>query len=236
MTWTPPSSATDACSGSSLFGQPNRLPGSTFQPGAVTVQYTATDNLGNTGVCSFAVNVIVNETVAPIINCSALQTVTVPSTNCTNGTLTASLFTQQPTFSDNCAMHPTQPIRIVTVLPVTLAVGTTSITWEAKDAAGNVAQCQQSVIIKETTPPSMICLPYPVQVDIPGNLFISSTSSLFHPFVPVVADNCGITPSATNPMKMDELAQYNIGVSHLMWKATDNAGQPKPAYKKSRLP
>jgi hypothetical protein len=53
-TWTPPA-ANDNCSLASLVSSHN--PGSSFPVGTTTVTYTATDNVGNVGTCSFNVTI-----------------------------------------------------------------------------------------------------------------------------------------------------------------------------------
>ena len=124
-------SASDNCPGFSLSCVP--ASGSTFPVGVATVTCTATDAELNTGVCSFNVTVIDNEVMA--ITCPAnIQTVaSTPAGRIVNYSI--------PVATDNCGAT-------VACLPAsgsTFAIGTTTVTCTATDAANNATNCQFTV-------------------------------------------------------------------------------------------
>jgi len=96
-----------------------------------TVTFTATDDSGNTDVCT--VDVTVDDTEDPVISCPANITVcdgdlVVP------GTASA---------TDNCDSNPT----ITSNDPGVYPVGVTSIVYTAKDVAGNESTCTQIITV-----------------------------------------------------------------------------------------
>ncbi|MCA1593802.1 MAG: HYR domain-containing protein [Acidobacteria bacterium] len=122
--------------------------GSTFNLGTTPVTATATGG----GSCSF--NVTVNtaaDTEPPVISCPDSITQDAPANSCAvtldPGTATATDDRPGVTVSGsrsdglNLTTNP-------------YPVGTTTITWTATDAAGNTAQCQQTVTIRDVTPPT----------------------------------------------------------------------------------
>lgn len=145
VTWTAPTAA-DNCGLASDNSTHNS--GASFPAGTTTVTYTATDNAGLTGTCSFTVTVTDEE--APTANCpsditqntsanSCDAVVTWPTIvvmdNCTGGTVNGSTHKPGDTFS----------------------VGTTTVEYTLADAAGNIATCSFDVIIEDKTPPTLSC-------------------------------------------------------------------------------
>jgi N-acetylneuraminic acid mutarotase len=98
-----------------------------------------------------------------------------------------------------------------------LPPGTTVITWEAKDANGQTATCQQVITVRDQTAPKLTCI---------NDLVVQPTSLngavvRFSP--PAVADNC---PGATviQVAGPPSGAVFPVGITTVTFKATDASG------------
>ena len=137
--WTEPT-ATDNCPGAGIARSDatGLNSGDLFSEGVTTIEYTATDAIGNTALCSFTVTVNGDAEPPTISNC--------PSD--ISGCSTMPTWTP-PTASDNCP-------GIVTLTPSanpgdTFPIGTTTVTYTATDAAGNTAECSFDVTVSQLT-------------------------------------------------------------------------------------
>src|SRR6185436_17871398 len=70
----------------------------------------------------------------------------------------------------------------------TYPLGSTIVTWTVTDAAGNTAQCNQTVNVTDNVLPTITC---------PGNIVVNTgagvcTASVVNPN-PVFNDNCSVT-------------------------------------------
>ena len=117
--------------------------GSCFPVGTTTVTYKATDAKGNIAVCFFTVTVVKNNTCdtdtdpPTFANCPANINLTTTN-NCAVANWIA------PTANDNCGIpsvslttFPTAGLGIGSCFPV----GTTTVTYKATDAKGNMTTC-----------------------------------------------------------------------------------------------
>jgi hypothetical protein len=170
-------SATDNCPGVTVVSSPPS--GSTFPLGTTTVTATATDASGNTATCSFTITV--NDTEPPQIACPADISV-----NNDPGQCTAVVNYAIPTPTDNCP-----GVGAAVCAPASgaaFAIGTTTVTCTASDAAGNTASCSFTVTVVDNMPPTITC-PANITVNTdPGNCSAVVT------FNPTISDNC---PGAT---------------------------------------
>jgi hypothetical protein len=117
----------------------NALCGETF---SATRTWKATDACGNVSQCSQTVTVI--DTTAPTINCVGNKTVEAG----------APWTFDTPTASDGCGTATIQELGTVT----NLACGNTfsaARTWRATDSCGNTAECSQTVLLVDTTVPTV---------------------------------------------------------------------------------
>lgn len=142
--WTAPT-ATDNCGLRSLTS--SHQPGAVFPVGVTTVTYTATDEAGNQSQCRFTVTVVDNT--APVVsNCPA--NITVQATAIGGSCVQAVRWTE-PTFSDNCGA----PVTVTrshapgTVFPL----GTTTVRYTFRDAAGNETLCTFTVTVSDKQAP-----------------------------------------------------------------------------------
>ncbi|HMC71655.1 MAG TPA: HYR domain-containing protein, partial [Mycobacteriales bacterium] len=138
VTVTPPT-ATDNCAGSITGVTPD--PTTYTAEGTYTVHWTYTDAAGNSATQNQTV--IVDDTTAPVPDVASLPTVT--------GECSATV-TAAPTATDNCA----GAITATTSDPTTYtAQGTFTIHWTYNDGRGNSSTQNQTVIVHDTTPPTL---------------------------------------------------------------------------------
>ncbi|MDZ7876603.1 MAG: HYR domain-containing protein [Saprospiraceae bacterium] len=149
-TWTAPIAA-DNCSTATVIS--TRASGFCFPVGTTTVTYTAIDANLNTSTCSFTVTVTnidacATDTIAPVLAaCPA-------NLNLTTAATTAIASWTAPTATDNCS---TPSVSFVTSPTIGLTnggafpIGTTTVTYTAKDALNNTATCSFNVVVAQST-------------------------------------------------------------------------------------
>jgi uncharacterized repeat protein (TIGR01451 family) len=196
--------AVDACgSVTNLVSVP--ASGSAFPVGTTTVTNTATDNSGNTSVCTFTVMVKDNQ--SPTITCPADVTV-----NANPGACFASgVSLGAPTANDTCGS-----VTVSNNAPAQFPVGTNLVTWTAVDLSGNTATCQQLVIVKDNQGPVITC---------PTNIIVNTaagqcTSNVT--FTVTAVDACG---TVTNLVSVPASGSaFPAGTTTVTNTATDNSG------------
>jgi len=186
-----PAGATIECPAVPAFGDPSftdncdtslmvtfvdsNTPGSCPQEFMATRTWTATDDCGNSVMCSQTITV--EDNTAPVIACPAdLQLQCGDSTdpaNTGNATATDACGAVTITFADvptqNCTPFPGL-----------------DRTWTATDACGNTATCVQHITYVDSTPPVILCPPNVV-------LQCGESSDPSNTGTPTVSDNCGGT-------------------------------------------
>jgi len=135
--------ATDNCSPVTITYSKN--PGTLFIVGTTTVVATAKDVSGNAITCSFTVTVLDNE--KPVITCPVSVTAT---RNTNSGLCTYKVQGNEfnATATDNCGVTSLAYVLTgattgagTSLNNVNLVRGMTTVTWTAKDAAGNTITC-----------------------------------------------------------------------------------------------
>ena len=134
--------------------------GGVYPVGVTTNTFRVTDGAGLTTTCSMTVTV--NDNQAPAVSCPPNRTVTTDV-----GVCIATVATLNPTVSDNCAVtqvtwamtgatvasSPATGINYVGTYPFNLngttGTGVTTITYTAKDAAGNTTICSSTVTVTD---------------------------------------------------------------------------------------
>jgi hypothetical protein len=157
--------------------------GGFFPVGTTVNTFRATDAAGNISTCSFTVTV--NDVQAPTITCPANIV-----RNTDAGVCTASVTVPNPVFADNCAVtqvtwtmtgattasSPATGINYVGTatfnLSGTTGSGVTTVTYTAKDAAGNTTTCSFTVTINDAVRPIISAQPN-------TNFFCAGTNALF---------------------------------------------------------
>ncbi len=187
-TWKAPT-VTDNCGTPTLVA--SHQSGTCFNVGLTTVTYTAKDTRGNTSLCTFTVNIInpcFRDTIKPVIkNCPANIAINATD-SCAKATWTA------PSATDNCGA--------VTLTPshqsgLCFKIGSTTVTYTAKDVKGNTALCTFKVTVSnpcfiDTIKPTLYNCPANISMTIPDTAVAVTWKA------PTALDNCSvvtITPS-----------------------------------------
>ena len=138
---------TDRCGNPILTA--NYTSGQLFPIGNYTVNYKATDNKNLVSTCNFTISVvssIVNpcdlDSIAPVIsNCPRDITLTTTTTN-------AIATWAAPTITDNCS---SPALTASHISGSNFNIGTTTVTYTAKDARNNQSACSFKVIVNKIT-------------------------------------------------------------------------------------
>ncbi|HKU32535.1 MAG TPA: HYR domain-containing protein, partial [Candidatus Nitrosotalea sp.] len=175
----------------------------TFALGKTTILWIATDKSGNKANATQVIDVV--DTTAPKI--TAPHTVIVNATSSTSNTVPIG----NATATDN-----TKVISITSDAPAVFPFGNTTVTWVAKDQAGNMATATQLVEVVDHTPP---------QLTIPSDIVLNATA--FETPVSIgQATATGIidtSPKITN----NATGTFSIGKTTIEWTATDKFGNTK---------
>ena len=211
VTWIEPA-ATDNCTPSAnLVWTKSHTPGSTFPVGTTTVTYTARDAANNiSAICSFTVTVTDNE--IPVISgCPANITQSNGA-----GLCSAIVIWIEPAATDNCTPSANLVWTKSHTPGSTFPVGTTTVTYTARDAANNIsAICSFTVTVTDNQNPT-ISGPGDVTVfaDL-GQCYATSVAL----GTPITADNCGIATVTNNAP-----VQFPVGETTVIWTVTDLGG------------
>src|SRR5690554_3266374 len=205
VTWTAPT-ITDNCTGTTLTSTYN--PGDIFPIGTTTVTYTATDAAGNVQTCSFDVEITDNE--APVFTACPSDI----AQDVDAGSCDAVVTWTAPTFTDNCtgttltSTHNSGD---------TFPIGTTTVTYTATDAAGNVQTCSFDVEITDNEAPVIVDCP----TDITVNNDLGSCDAVVTWTAPTFTDNCtGTTLTSTH----EPGDVFPVGTTTVTYTATDGEG------------
>lgn len=206
-TWTIPTGS-DNCGVANVSG--THSPGSFFPIGTTTASYTATDNSGNTGTCSFTITV--NDTEAPSISCPANITQSAPTDSCSKIVNYIA-----PSGNDNCGTATTSQTA-GKVSGSSFAVGTTTNTFTVTDGAGNTNTCSFTVTINDNQLPTISC---------PSNMSVGTDAGVCTAVVtwtsPSISDNCsGASMSQTAGLASG--ATHPTGVTTNNFLVTDASG------------
>jgi Ricin-type beta-trefoil lectin domain-like/HYR domain/Secretion system C-terminal sorting domain len=224
--WTAPS-ATDDCPGTVTVTQTAGLAsGSCFPVGTSTVTYKATDAKGNMASCSFTVTVTkvvidpcATDATPPTIVCPANINLT------TTGTCAAASWTA-PSATDNCPGAVTVSQTAGLASGSCFPVGTSTVTYKATDAKGNMASCSFTVTVtkividpcaNDATPPTIIC---------PANINLTTTGTCANASwtAPSATDNCPGAVTVTQTAGPASGSCVAVGTTTVTYKATDAKG------------
>ncbi|WP_264526259.1 HYR domain-containing protein [Flavobacterium sp. N502536] len=189
-----------------------------YPVGKTTISWTAKDDAGNVST-SCDQTITVTDTEKPVITCPANITQTADAGKCTaNVTIT------NPTATDNCSTAVTFTGVRSDALALTAAypLGKTTISWTAKDDAGNVStSCDQTITITDTEKPVITCAANISQTADAGKCTANVTITN-----PTATDNCSTAVTFTG-VRSDALAltvAYPVGKTTISWTAKDDAG------------
>jgi hypothetical protein len=202
--FTPPT-ATDACDATvAITFTDATTQGSCAGMYNVTRTWTATDDCGNTATCSGTIEV--RDITAPTITCVAQVT----PINCP----TVPVF-NSPTATDVC--DATVAITFTDGTTQGSCAGTYSVTrtWTATDDCGNTATCSGTIVVRDITVPTIICVAQATPINCPA-------LPVFNP--PTATDACDAMVALTFT---DATTQGSCAGTYSVtrtWAATDDCG------------
>lgn len=176
-----------------------------FGLGVTTVTWSARDDSDNVGVARQRVTV--RDTRAPTLTLPPPVTVEAAAlrTTVVLGTATArDLF----------------PVTVTNNAPTDFPLGTTYVTWTARDANGNARVARQRVTVRDTTPPTLSA---------PPDATVAATGAL----TPVALGTA--TASDIFPVTVTNNAPttgFRVGVTTVRWTATDTSGNRTQALQR----
>ncbi|MFL6231257.1 MAG: HYR domain-containing protein [Pyrinomonadaceae bacterium] len=204
-----------------------------YPGGITTITWTATDSDGRKASCTQTVTVTTNDTIAPTITAPPdVSIATPPGTSGSCGLVVGETELGTPTTDDNCSASVT-----VTRTGVPsggfFPVGTTTVTYTAKDGAGNTATAVQHVTVTDGTPP-LIAAPPDATYTCPGEVPAASASqatsgtildSNGNPLPPAPpSDNCGTPTVTVSETRSGAGSAASPLIISRVFTATDTAG------------
>jgi gliding motility-associated-like protein len=184
--------------------------GDVFPVGVNTVTFEVTDAAGNTAQCD--ITITVNDEESPTITCPGDIEIDAISGDCE-----AVVNYTDPTFNDNC---PGTTISLVSGLAsgASFPVGISTVTYEATDAAGNVASCSFNVTVSEDVLPTITC-----PEDIVQDNDLGECGAIVNYTAPIGIDNCGgaITSLISGPAPG---SFFPVGITTVTYQVTDISG------------
>ncbi len=194
----------DNCPGANLVVNP--ASGSFFGVGTGSVMASVSDAAGNTAQCSF--NVTVKDNEKPIIACPADITVNNDPGQC------GAVVNYVVNLADNC------PGANLVVNPASgsfFGVGTGSVMASVSDAAGNTAQCNFNVTVKDNE--------VPIFSNCPGNISVDNDTGDCGADVswtpPTLSDNC---PAVSSNSSHNPGDFFPVGSTTVTYTGSDAAG------------
>ncbi len=172
--------------------------------GTTPVVYTATDGNGNVSSC--VTEVTVSDTEAPIISCD--DTLVAVSTD--PGSCTAQLALTQPSAEDACYG---ESVIVSSDAPALFPVGSSTVTYQALDGAGNSAACSVEVVVTDDEPIQLVCdEAFQVEAAADACSWTGSVSA-------TATDNCAVDATV-----IEEASTYAVGTTEVLFRAEDDAG------------
>lgn len=214
--WTPPT-PNDNCKPINLTS--THVPGQGFPVGTTTVTYTAKDGSNNSSTCTFTVKVngdvpCEGDTKKPVISgCPA--NIWLPTNASING---AVAIWAAPGASDNCGVTSLTATHVQgSVFPV----GTTTVTYTAKDAANNTSTCSFLITVGADPCPGDVTAPTISGCPANISLLTSGTSAPATWTAPTATDNCApVTVNATHTSG----SVFGLGVTTVSYQFSDKKG------------
>ena len=215
--WTEPT-ATDNCTVlSNSNWTKSHLPGATFPVGTTTVTYTVKDSFGNTSTCTFTVTVIDNT--APVI---AGCPTNITTTN-DPGACGALVSWTEPTATDNCTASGSLVWTKSHTPGSTFPVGSTLVTYTARDAAGNTSLvCSFTVTVNDSEKPVISGCPSNITVNTGiGRTTCDQVASWAEP---TATDNCTASGNLVWNKSHSSGATFLVGTTTVTYTVKDSSG------------
>jgi RHS repeat-associated protein len=178
----------------------------TYPVGTTTVTWTVTDANGNSSTATQFVTVTLNDVTPPTITAPANIAAEATGTN-----TSVNLGTTTATDIVDGVMS------VMNDAPASFPLGTTTVTYSATDAAGNISTATQLVTVADTTAPVITA---------PADA--SNTSGDNQP-VSVVIGQATATDAFAVTITNDAPATFPVGVTTVIWTGTDSNGNVSTA-------
>jgi Bacterial surface protein, Ig-like domain/Domain of unknown function DUF11/HYR domain len=178
--------------------------GNVFPAGSTTVTYTATDAAGNTATKTQTVTV--SDDTKPTISAPAPVTANDDPSSCT----ATNVALGTPTTSDNCSA-----VTVTNDAPSVFPRGTTTVTWTARDAAGNTKTATQAVTVVDNQAPTLSASNIVVPTDPNSCTAVVNFNNLS------ATDNCD-TPTVTTDIASG--TAFAKGTTTVTATAADSSG------------
>jgi hypothetical protein len=173
--------ASDGCSASVTVTRTGVPSGNNFPVGTTVITYTADDGHGHTA--SAMQSVTVTDNTPPTLSVPPDQTVNAPANSCS-----ANVNPGTATANDNCPGVTVTGVRSDSQpLNAPYPVGVTTITWTAKDAANNTTSGNQTITVKDATPPVIVLTSGTITLSPPNHSYQTFTIANL---VASVSDQC----------------------------------------------
>jgi len=206
ITGSPAATTTYAFTGATTGSGSGTGSGMVFNKGITTVSLTATNTCG-TSNCSFTVTI--KDTINPTITAPASLNVVA-----NNGCTATGIVLGTPVTADNCTVAA-----ISNNAPAAFSVGSTVVTWTVTDGSGNTATATQTVLVRDTTHPTITA---PASVSATTNNGCSAVNVFLG--VPTTADNCTVSAVSNNAP-----ASFPLGTTTVIWTVADAGGNTTTA-------
>ncbi|HEX8889942.1 MAG TPA: HYR domain-containing protein [Pyrinomonadaceae bacterium] len=209
--------ASDNCGTATVTRSPS---GNTFAVGDTTITWTATDAAGNTATATQIVTVVDNTPPTLTTPPNVVADTAADATSCSTVVSDAMLGTASA--GDNCGSVGTitrSGVPAGNIFPV----GTTTITYSVTDSHGNTSSAQQTVTVRDKTPP-VVTPPPNITVYLP--LHTTATSmAVSYPTPATAMDNCdGAIPASSISYSPASGSTFSVGTTTVTVSATDSHG------------
>lgn len=178
-----------------------------FPTGVTTVVFTATDASGNSA--SASTTVTVQDTTPPVLT-NVPAPVVVEQTNRDGTPVTLAL----PAATDLSA------VRVASDAPAVFPLGVTTVHFTAIDASGNQSTAATTVTVRDTTPPVLTNVPFPIVAEVTGRKGTAVALAM-----PAAVDICDAAPNVIS----DAQQLFPMGVTTVTFTATDASGNTATA-------
>lgn len=199
----------------------NNLPSVTYncnQVGVNTAQLLITDGAGNTAQCS--ANITILDTITPVANCVAPNVRTIFLDNTCFASVPAATFNNGST--DNCSgslIFRVGGLPNATFTSANLATNPNPVTLTVCDGSNNCTTCNTTVIVRDSTPPNIVCRPDTVQLDGTGNAIVVPNS-----INGGSSDNCSVPTYTINRGPFVNMTCADVGLNNVTLTGTDQSG------------
>lgn len=210
----PTPAATDICTTNPTVTRTSGFASGTLFPiGTTTIEYQATDDVGNTATCTFEVTV--EDVQAPVIDCPEALTFANDPGQC-GATATFA----DPIATDNCTdFAVTRTGNFSFVSGSLFPLGSTLLPFVATDSAGNVSDtCYLEIIVEDREAPSLSC---------DTSRTLCAPAIVNYNDAVVISDNCtSLTDMAATRTTNSQAPNtfFDFGSYTIRYEATDSAG------------